>query len=189
MPILPDLNPGQTFNDLIVLTKSTKTGKSGSAFYDCACICGQLQTVNRFALTSGKVKSCGCRRGSSRQKPPGESSLLIRFNMYIRSAILRDLDFTLTLSEFKSLIAKECYHCGQKPLPWISNSRVKHPLRHLIFINGIDRVDNKRGYYIDNCVPCCTTCNRVKSNRTTAEFLAHSELIVLTAKGRKNVTT
>jgi hypothetical protein len=28
---------------------------------------------------------------------------------------------------------------------------------------GIDRVDNNKGYTVDNCVPCCTLCNRAKS--------------------------
>lgn len=37
--------------------------------------------------------------------------------------------------------------------------------------NGIDRVDNSKGYTITNCVTCCKTCNSAKSNMTTSNFL------------------
>ena len=36
--------------------------------------------------------------------------------------------------------------------------------------NGIDRVDSTMGYAIDNCVPCCKTCNIAKHTMTTIEF-------------------
>ena len=37
--------------------------------------------------------------------------------------------------------------------------------------NGIDRVDNTRGYTLDNVVPCCFKCNRAKDTMTKEEFL------------------
>lgn len=33
-----------------------------------------------------------------------------------------------------------------------------------LYINGIDRKDSSKGYTIDNCVPCCTECNTMKSD-------------------------
>lgn len=39
-------------------------------------------------------------------------------------------------------------------------------------LNGIDRVDNTRGYEKGNVVPCCGTCNLLKGARTVDEFLA-----------------
>lgn len=38
--------------------------------------------------------------------------------------------------------------------------------------NGIDRVDNSKGYTSDNCVPCCWACNNAKKNNSSSEFLA-----------------
>jgi len=35
---------------------------------------------------------------------------------------------------------------------------------------GIDRVDNKKGYVVDNVVSCCTICNRVKNNMSYIDF-------------------
>lgn len=39
--------------------------------------------------------------------------------------------------------------------------------------NGLDRVDNTRNHAVDNVVPCCTTCNWMKSKSGYDEFLAH----------------
>ena len=36
--------------------------------------------------------------------------------------------------------------------------------------NGIDRIDNNKGYTIDNIVPCCHICNQAKSSFTLQEF-------------------
>jgi hypothetical protein len=37
--------------------------------------------------------------------------------------------------------------------------------------NGLDRVDNNRGYEKDNIVPCCETCNKAKLQMSLGEFL------------------
>lgn len=36
--------------------------------------------------------------------------------------------------------------------------------------NGIDRVDNNKGYEIENVVTCCTDCNKKKLKKTQEEF-------------------
>ncbi len=39
--------------------------------------------------------------------------------------------------------------------------------------SGIDRVDNSVGYEVDNCVPCCGVCNRMKRDLTKDQFIDH----------------
>lgn len=46
-----------------------------------------------------------------------------------------------------------------------------------IAYNSIDRVDPTKGYIIDNCVPCCTTCNYMKRILQRDEFLDHVKKI------------
>ena len=36
--------------------------------------------------------------------------------------------------------------------------------------NGIDRVDNKIGYTLKNCVTCCKYCNNAKKDNDVDEF-------------------
>lgn len=69
----------------------------------------------------------------------------------------------LTRDEFKDIRVKPCYYCGYH------NSTV-----------GIDRVDNNVGYTLDNCVPCCFVCNRMKSILTYDEFIDKCKKIVKT---------
>lgn len=41
------------------------------------------------------------------------------------------------------------------------------------YFNGIDRVDNFKGYTLENSVPCCTICNRAKSNMLYDDFMSY----------------
>lgn len=43
--------------------------------------------------------------------------------------------------------------------------------------NGIDRIDSLKGYEIDNCVPCCARCNRMKLDYNIDKFLDNVKLI------------
>ena len=36
---------------------------------------------------------------------------------------------------------------------------------------GIDRIDSYLGYFVDNCVPCCAECNRMKFKHPQKDFL------------------
>jgi hypothetical protein len=77
---------------------------------------------------------------------------------YVEGAKKRNLDFLLTAKEFEELIKKPCFYCGQ-----INPSG----------FNGVDRVENSKGYVIENVVSCCTKCNRMKSNFHYREFIDH----------------
>ncbi len=49
--------------------------------------------------------------------------------------------------------------------------------RHFIERNSIDRLDNTKGYIIDNCVPCCSDCNEMKLDRKESDFINLVNLI------------
>jgi hypothetical protein len=72
------------------------------------------------------------------------------YNRYKNRALDKNLEFTLSHVEFDELKSQPCYLCG-KP----SNSQ------HL---NGIDRIDNNKGYMVDNVKSCCFGCNHIKRN-------------------------
>jgi hypothetical protein len=42
----------------------------------------------------------------------------------------------------------------------------------LFLYNGIDRKDNKGGYELDNCAPCCTVCNFLKRDMAYSKWVA-----------------
>ena len=57
-----------------------------------------------------------------------------------------------------------------------SMEAVKHKDR--LLHNGIDRVDNSKGYHPENCVPCCKTCNIAKQSMSVEEFLAWARRVI-----------
>jgi hypothetical protein len=69
---------------------------------------------------------------------------------YKNRASKKNLDFALSQDEYLRLITQDCYLCGK-------NSNSQH-------LNGIDRIDNNKGYIVDNVKPCCGGCNYMKKN-------------------------
>jgi len=72
-----------------------------------------------------------------------------KYSRYKVGAKTRGYSFNLTFKEFKSYWQKDCSYCGD-PIETI----------------GLDRVDNTKGYSIDNIVSCCKVCNVMKMNHT-----------------------
>jgi 5-methylcytosine-specific restriction endonuclease McrA len=74
----------------------------------------------------------------------------------------------MTLEEFATWYntqngRHECHYCRlpEAVLPDIqARTQVGHPLKRL----GLDRIDNDRGYSVDNIVLCCFPCNKAKGN-------------------------
>lgn len=60
----------------------------------------------------------------------------------------RGLEFTLTVAEYERLKENTiCFYCKDE-----------------MEVVTIDRVDNDKGYTIDNVAPCCFMCNKLKNN-------------------------
>jgi len=79
------------------------------------------------------------------------------YNRYTIRASKKNLEFALSQAEFDALKLHPCYLCGKQ-----SN------LQHL---NGIDRIDNNKGYVVDNVKPCCFGCNHTKRNYVLDDVL------------------
>jgi len=140
----------------------------------CCVMCGKH--FESFA-TSHKKESVKCKHCQSQQQEQDAKRIdrervfkkeMLRhpdtyYKHYERGALKRDLLFELTIEQFTSIIAKECFYC---------NHHVKDEA------NGIDRVDNTKGYVVDNCVPCCEMCNRIKLHFELDFFLEHIKQIV-----------
>src|SRR3990172_9485444 len=122
-------------------------------------------------LTNGGQVSCGCFSAEQARdrliKPHGEASFNSHYYRYKRWAKKRSIQFSLSINEFKDIIIKPCYYCGDFPTERISKR--KH---NGYFIgHGIDRVNNDIGYTISNSVSCCKHCNIAKSTLSIGDFL------------------
>lgn len=84
-----------------------------------------------------------------------------------KSASNRGYSFELSEEEFKRLTSSNCFYCDLKPnaifVPHKSSgSSEKARIRASYIHNGIDRVNNNKGYTLDNCVTACSVCNYSK---------------------------
>lgn len=84
---------------------------------------------------------------------------------------------------WKSIVFKPCTYCGKTDIRLSISNKNKSNLtdeqieKYTVRMNGIDRVDSSKGYVDGNMVPCCSTCNWMKSNLLVGEFLAHIKSI------------
>jgi len=154
---------GQKFSRLTVLRYS-HTSKWKKAQWLCQCECGGHNIVGTTQLKKGKTKSCGCLWKEIMVLEEGESAFNDLYSSYKRVAKKRKLTFLLSRDEFRKLTQQDCYYCGDVP----SNKKTAH--KSVFTYNGIDRVNNDRGYELDNCVASCILCNRAKSILSQAEF-------------------
>ncbi len=172
---------GQKFNRLIAL-HDVGSDKKKDRLWECLCDCGKFTVVPAYRLKGGITKSCGCLQkelaGKLAEKglyrlPIGEANLNRIIYRYKNGAEKRNLKFLLTRKQFKELTQQPCFYCGSKPHTVMSDKG-----RNGKYIyNGIDRVDNSKGYTINNCVACCRKCNEWKRADTQQEFLMRVKLI------------
>lgn len=173
---------GTRFTRLIVVARSSKESptnprwKSKGAFWVCHCDCGNVTIASTANLRNGHVKSCGCyqrertseTRKAEAQQRFGLSARKRAYAVYVRNARYRNYEFEISLEQFLELSQKECYYCGAGP----SNISRNQSNNGDYIYNGLDRMDNSKGYLIDNVVPCCFTCNIAKAGKSISDFLA-----------------
>jgi hypothetical protein len=166
MPKFKDLTD-RRFGKLTVLLRDPHKTKYSRPQWLCRCDCGAELSVWSASLLSGNTKSCGCRRrdvGKEKINPRGGLTNL--HCTYRGAAAKRGHSFSLPLFAFEAFTSSACHYCGGAPSS-INRSR-KAKVEYIY--NGIDRIDNKCGYEIWNCLPCCNICNKAKRAMPYVDF-------------------
>ena len=184
---------GQVFGRLTVVSKDPKP-----CMWLCRCVCGSTTLATGTNLRRGNTTSCGCvHREQLVAYNQTAKSLEVLWqadmNFYRRKLSYRrnrkakglgsnqfvkqerdtehiehpSLIWDLTLEQYRSLVTADCHYCGQPPNQKPQGSRMPTGT----YRNGIDRVDNDKGYIPDNCVSCCVSCNRAKRALSLAAFV------------------
>lgn len=130
----------------------------------CLCECGCRTTVtysNLFRADNKRTSSCGC---YSREQHISKQTWEVEFRRFAKSSAgRRNLEFTLTLEEFKSFCENNCHYCGASPA-------IKTHVG-MSYRNSIDRLDSTIGYTLPNCVSCCTICQFMKNSLNYVDFI------------------
>lgn len=138
----------------------------------CLCKCGNTVEVSSKNLKRNRV-DCGCgtpRRRALADADRSERSRASKSTVkrqvedkaknYRYRSKNRGFENSITTEEFARMAMSPCSYCGGTG------------------VNGVDRVDNDKGYVDGNCVPCCSTCNYMKRTMTEGDFIAHVSKIV-----------
>ena len=159
---------GQKFNKLTVIER-VENDIWGATQWLCCCNCGNERVVTGSSLTRSLVKSCKPCKVKLKRLPDGEAGFNRMWYDIRYNANQRGKEFSLTEEQVRNITGQNCHYCGGIP------SQIKKPTRgnYTFYIaNGIDRVDNDKGYHMDNVVPCCRPCNIAKGTMAYNEFKA-----------------
>lgn len=140
--------------------------------WEALCDCGNTT----FLVPRQDAISCGC---AWRMYSPEISTARAVWGKTYKDA---DISFDL----FHSMSQQNCDYCDAPPGRSYNREKargkrkVKDKQKHQELLqtatftyNGLDRVDSSKGHTVDNVVPCCWRCNRMKMDMTHAEFHAH----------------
>jgi len=175
---------GMRYGRLKVISQQGKE-KRGKYLWLCKCDCGNKKIVVGDNLSSGKSKSCGCLKEEFLAKKGNQFGLykdrelaMLRVQYshlkrrHTQNKMRGDI---MDFENFRKLSKSPCKYCGLKYSKIIEdrqNETKKGKLnsRHILKINGIDRVNNNIGYTNKNSVSCCKVCNFAKHTQTKKDF-------------------
>lgn len=167
-----DLSGFQTESSVAI--RPTDKRKHTYTIWIMRCLlCGDEFETAAYNITKGKaahrcpayIEKYGNKVGRP-AIPDNGSHVNSIYAHYIQSAKVRGIVFELTKEQARIFFEQPCAYCGISPTITYTSPNLAGQYAW----NGIDRIDSKLGYTVDNCVPCCATCNFAKSTATIDDF-------------------
>lgn len=164
------------FNSLTIISEpyTIKEGYTSRKAVDCQCDCGEIMNNVRMSrLKNGSVKQCpNCSykiRSENGKQVDVYTQLFNRF--IVHRSNIKNIEISITVEDFKKIVSKNCYYCNIEPVINTTYSKIRKYINtEPVYIHGIDRIDSNKGYHLDNCVSCCTTCNYMKHTLSIDNF-------------------
>lgn len=171
---------GQKFGMLTVVSKiGSKNWKSGShkgTVWLCKCDCGSIKEYETSRLTSGRVKSCGCYFNSdkfienhSKWNKCGDI-YQSWWNTRERDAKKRGYEFNIDIKYGWDLFIKQNRKCALSGIE-IQFSKTLSKKDRYDITASLDRINNDKGYIIDNVQWVDKRINFMKHTLKQEEFL------------------
>lgn len=96
-----------------------------------------------------------------------------RYRQSLSNAKKRNLCWEISYEDFVKNLETPCYYC---------QGRMNNPSQHGCHM---DRIDNDKGYTLDNILPCCGSCNRVRGLVLTVEETKLAIEVVLAHRAKQ----
>jgi len=151
----------QVFGRLTVLKYAGAT-KAKKAKWECLCSCGKKKTVVAGDLNSGRTRSCGCLQSEANIKRITKHGMSQNTEYEIWCGIIKRCTNPNT-SNFANYGGRGITICDQwrKSFETFYKDMGPRPsLKH-----SIDRIDNEKGYFLENC-RWATRTQQVINSRT-----------------------
>lgn len=161
---------GMKFGSLTIIKQYNDISSCGSKVIkiDYKCDCGYIGINKRIGSVKRQKICLSCKRKNKfKILLNGETAFNTLFSNYKKSTKLRGYLFDLTEEEFRKFTKQRCFYCGREPDKVMKTNRCNGEYLY----NGIDRMDNTKGYSLENSVPCCKFCNLTKNDTPFIEFI------------------
>ena len=149
-----DSNIGYIKNNVVPCCEMCNLMKNDKSYDDFIKICSHIISINN----------------KSKKNLNHELFHISSNGQYARfknDASKRNIKFELSKDDFIKIVLKNCFYCNSSGNGYYGTGA-----------GGIDRVESAQGYSINNCVPCCYTCNSMKLNYLKDDFLKQCIKIV-----------
>lgn len=165
---------GRVFDRLTVVERGSGIYEGRRKVFNntwiCNCSCGNTVEVSSNSLLKGNTTSCGCKAAEKGEQrlvaiAQAKSNTKTIVNQAKDKAIRRGHDWRLTDDQALAILTKPCAYCGDRPRKIHAPTGTRY--------GGIDRIDSNIGYEEGNVVPCCTSCNVAKNDKSVEDFEAH----------------
>lgn len=172
---------GKKYTHLTILNEAIQT-ESWKKNVMVECDCGRTEIKNLYLILHGAVRTCG--KCDLRHKLPpliGKTELTddIEFRLVRRVYNLRKnksknrrgrkIPWNLSVEQFRKLILKPCESCGDSGS--CSHTHIYKSELHTLFFNTLDRIDNSKGYVMDNVTVLCQICNKMKLDQSITDMI------------------
>lgn len=168
---------GKTFGKLTVIRRSEAITKTRGILWYCKCECGRETEIPTNGLTSGNNKTC--RNPVHRTSERVGELPLSHYNAIKQNAIKRNLSFTVTPDELWKLFLDQDRKCALSGVPLCFTKGQDAKITRAETTASLDRIDNKKGYDIDNVRWTHKDVNRIKWKCSDEEFLEWCRLCIV----------
>lgn len=158
---------GKKFGRLTIINVYSERKCNGKTKEHCECLCdcGKKVITQLWNVENSKTKSCGCLQIYRHpERDVGLRKLYYRYKFRAKNSYTKE--FNIDLEKFKELTSSNCFYCGIEPKDSMKSKSEYSSYSY----NGLDRINSNEGYTVDNVVPCCGQCNKMKLNYTQEEF-------------------
>lgn len=147
---------GKKFGKLTVIRKIISTENKTKTLVECECECGNIKNMQQYLVFNGHIKSCGC------TKKPRNLKTDMDKRIYIKWKQMRNRVNYAKGKMYARYKQRGITVCDE----WNNDfDRFKNDMGDIPFKDAeLDRIDNDKGYYKENCRWVTREQNRINKS-------------------------